>query len=171
MPTAVWCNSSAQQKMGATCNMVTTCLSPVFVQIGAIPSFMATSPTLRLPGKRNRWKLLTREANMMRTCDMHSYHWSWHRPSVHSCRCQGSSLRGLSFSAVCLLYSSAMLFLMYSWLSSVRCSSNHVVVFTVLKQPTKWAGLKEREVDFIQHLLQRRAGPHIHTDSLGILCV
>lgn len=36
--------------------MVTTCLSPVFVQIGAIPNFTATNPTLRLPGKRNRGK-------------------------------------------------------------------------------------------------------------------
>lgn len=39
-----------------TCNMVTTCLSPVFVQTGAIPNFTATNPTLRLPGKRHRWK-------------------------------------------------------------------------------------------------------------------
>lgn len=37
-----------------TCNMVTTCLSPVFVQIGAIPSFTATNPTLRLPAEGNR---------------------------------------------------------------------------------------------------------------------
>lgn len=66
----------------------------------------------------------------------------WHPPSVHSCRCQGSSLSGLSFSAVCLLYSSAMLLLMYSWLSSVRCSSNHVVDFTVLTHPNERAGLQ-----------------------------
>lgn len=40
----------------ATCNMVTTCLSPAFVQIGAIPNFTATRPTRRLPGQRKRGK-------------------------------------------------------------------------------------------------------------------
>lgn len=67
-----------------------------------------------------------------------------HTPSVHLCRCQGSSLSGQSFSAICLLYSSPKLFLMYSWLSSVRCSSNHVVVFTVLTHPSK-KGLEPKD--------------------------
>lgn len=65
-------------------------------------------------------------------------------PSIHWCRSQGSSLRGLSLSAVCLPYSSAMLFLMNSWLSSVRCSSNHVVVFTVRREVTTNEWLRVR---------------------------
>lgn len=36
--------------------MVTTCLSPAFVQTGAIPNFTATNPTLRLPERRSRAK-------------------------------------------------------------------------------------------------------------------
>lgn len=126
-----------------TCNKVTTCLSPVFVQIGAIPNFIATNPTLLLPGKRIRCK----DTKSLSKQEEDSYSQkTWHLPSVHSCRCQGSSLSGLSFAAVCLLYSSAMLFLMYSWLSSVRCSSNHVVVVTVLIQPTNWEGLQDKKV-------------------------
>lgn len=37
------------QVSSVTCNMVTTCLSPVLVQMGAIPNFRATNPTLRVP--------------------------------------------------------------------------------------------------------------------------
>lgn len=118
-----------------------TCLSPVFVQIGAIPNFTATNPTLLLPGMIIRCKdtkslsQQEEEPYSQKTC---------YTPSVHSCRCQGSSFSGLSFEAVCLSYSSAILFLIYSLLSSVRCSSNHVVVVTVLIQLTNWEGLQER---------------------------
>lgn len=34
-----------------TCSIVTTCLSPDLLHTGIIPSFMATRPTLRLPGE------------------------------------------------------------------------------------------------------------------------
>ena len=58
-----WCKSYGSKRkqdrcacLCVTCSIVTTCLSPVFVQIGAIPSFAATNPTRRLPGKRSRWK-------------------------------------------------------------------------------------------------------------------
>ena len=47
-------HNRVRKRLAGTCNMVTTCLSPVFDQTGAIPNFTATIPTLRLPGKRNR---------------------------------------------------------------------------------------------------------------------
>lgn len=111
MPTAVWCNSNARQKMqvGSTCNMVTTCLSPVFVQIGAIPNFKATNPTLRLPGKRNRWKPLTREANMTRPQDVHSYHLVM-TPTL----CPLMALPGLIFEGIELLSCLSSVFLCHA---------------------------------------------------------
>lgn len=142
--------------------MVATCLSPVLVQIGTMPSFTATKPTLRLPETRLKKK----------SCQdrqiIHSFlkktkqtKTRKHTPSVHSCRCQGSSLSGQSFSAICLLYSSPILFLMYSWLSSVRCSSNHVVVFTVLAHP---ANLKGLETD---NILQNKKRWHRQNKTSG----
>lgn len=49
----------------STCNIVIACLSPVLVQMGAIPSFTATKPTRRLPVKRRRME--------------HSFPTSWQR--------------------------------------------------------------------------------------------
>lgn len=141
----IWRQSAAltAQNLCATCNMVTACFSPSFVQIGAIPNFTTTNPTRRLPGKRTEENMVNLAGNRNKNHEEHGSHEWLQLPSVHSCRAHGSSLSGLSFSAVCLLYSSAALFLIYSWLSSVRCSSNHVVVFAVLMQPTNRAGLKE----------------------------
>lgn len=124
-----------------TCNIVTTCLSPVLVQIGAMPNFTATKPTLRLPEARFFFKKKT----AVRTGEsfIHSFRENeGNTPCVHACRCQGSSLSGHSFSAVCLLNSWPRLFLMYSWLSSVRCSSNHVMVFAVLAHPATLKALE-----------------------------
>lgn len=85
-----------------TCNSVTGCLSPVLVQIGAIPNLTATKPTRRLPAERTDEKLV-RTADRNGGPDKRSAKWSRLPPSVQSCRGQGSSLRGLSFSAVCFL--------------------------------------------------------------------
>lgn len=101
---------------------------------------------------------------------IHSFLYSFtlktlHPPSVHLCRCQGSSLSGQSFSAICLLYSSPKLFLMYSWLSSVRCSSNHVVVFTVLAHPSK-KGLEPKDKKYAD---KRRHQAHSDMVTLRLI--